>query len=240
MGNSIGEKICYYRQLKKLTQEELASRIGVTPQAVSKWERESGLPDVNVLAGIASVLDVSADDLLGIEAPIAEKSEILANDIKTCLAAEPLLLEFGVGVIPIVIEGLKADYVSDKRRELALKTGMILPMLRFRDNTELDENAYQISIYGKKMASGICEQSGFNEMIDAVILCCKDNYADVLNKQLVKIMVDNLKEQFPGVADDLIPGKVSYLQLERKLQEKLRKGESIKDMIHILEELEEQ
>ena len=64
MGNSIGEKICYYRQLKKLTQEELASRIGVTPQAVSKWERESGLPDVNVLAGIASVLDVSADDLL--------------------------------------------------------------------------------------------------------------------------------------------------------------------------------
>ncbi len=77
-------------------------------------------------------------------------------------------------------------------------------------------------------------------MIDAVVLCCKDNYADVLNKQLVKIMVDNLKEQFHGVADDLIPGKVSYLQLERKLQEKLRKGESIKDMIHILEELEEQ
>lgn len=240
MGNGIGEKICHYRQLKKLTQEELASRIGVTPQAVSKWERENGLPDVNVLAGIASVLEVSADELLGIEKSFTEKSDILAKDIKTCLAAEPLLLEFGVGVIPTVIEGLKTDYVSEKRRELALQTGMLLPMLRFRDNTDLGENDYQISIYGKKMKSGVCKQDGFNEMIDTVVLCCKENYADVLNKQLVKIMVDNLKEQFPGVADDIIPEKISYLQLERKLQEKLRNGESIKDMIHILEELEEQ
>ena len=57
---------------------------------------------------------------------------------------------------------------------------------------------------------------------------------------LVKIMVDNIKERFPGVADGLIPEKISYLNLERTLQDKLKKGESIKDMIHILEELEEQ
>ena len=57
---------------------------------------------------------------------------------------------------------------------------------------------------------------------------------------LVKIMVDNIKERFPGVADGLIPEKISYLKLERTLQDKLKKGESIKDMIHILEELEEQ
>ena len=63
MGNSIGEKICYYRQFKKMTQEEFASRIGVTPQAVSKWERDNGLPDIMVLSGIASVLGVSADTL---------------------------------------------------------------------------------------------------------------------------------------------------------------------------------
>ena len=53
-------------------------------------------------------------------------------------------------------------------------------------------------------------------------------------------MVDNIKERFPGVADGLIPEKISYLNLERTLQDKLKKGESIKDMIHILEELEEQ
>ena len=70
MGNSIGEKICYYRQLKKMTQEEFASRIGVTPQAVSKWERDNGLPDIMVLSGIASVLGVSADTLLGRDVPL--------------------------------------------------------------------------------------------------------------------------------------------------------------------------
>ena len=83
MGNSIGEKICYYRQLKKMTQEEFASRIGVTPQAVSKWERDNGLPDIMVLSGIASVLGVSADTLLVRDEAIVENGDILAAaDIK--------------------------------------------------------------------------------------------------------------------------------------------------------------
>ena len=55
-----------------------------------------------------------------------------------------------------------------------------------------------------------------------------------------RIVVDNIKERFPGVVDGIVPEKISYLKLERTLQEKLRKGESIKVMIHILEELEEQ
>ena len=36
MKNNIGEKICQYRQMQKMTQEEFASRLGVTPQTVSK------------------------------------------------------------------------------------------------------------------------------------------------------------------------------------------------------------
>ena len=36
---NIGETICKYRQMRKMTQEEFALRIGVTAQAVSKWER---------------------------------------------------------------------------------------------------------------------------------------------------------------------------------------------------------
>lgn len=240
MGNTIGERICYYRQLKKMTQEEFASRIGVTPQAVSKWERGNGLPDVNVLAGIASVLDVSADTLLGLDSSIAEDGNILAADISTCLAAEPLLVEFAADVIPIAMEGINTDYVSEKRRSLALEYGMLLPLIRFRDSQELEGNSYQVSIYGKKLCEGICNKGDYENMIDTAVNCCRDNYADVLNKHLVKIMVDNLSEQFPGITEGLIPEKITYLQLERKLQQKLRSGESIKNMISILEELEEQ
>ena len=42
------------------------------------------------------------------------------------------------------------------------------------------------------------------------------------------------------MADGLVPTKISYLTFERKLQEKIRKGESIKDKIHVLEEIEEE
>jgi len=45
---NFGDKLSTYRQDKKMTQEEFSARLGVTPQAVSKWERERGLglPDI--------------------------------------------------------------------------------------------------------------------------------------------------------------------------------------------------
>ncbi|WP_051227085.1 FHIPEP family type III secretion protein [Butyrivibrio sp. MC2013] len=237
MGNSIGVRICHYRQAMKLTQEELASRIGVTAQAVSKWERDNGLPDLGVFAGIASVLGVSADTLLGIEDSIAENSDL--KEATASLIAEPMTIEFGADVIPLFIEGLKTEYIADKRKALASETGMLMPLLHLRDNTDLADDAYQVLIYGKVRERGSSTTDSFEDIIDKAANCCRDNYADVLNKQLVKIMVDNIKAQYPGVADDLIPEKISYLTLERSLQERIRRGESIKDLIHIIEEIEE-
>ena len=62
----IGEQIKKFRVQKKYTQEKLGSLIGVTTQAVSKWER-GGTPDAEVLPQLADALGVSIDALFGRE-----------------------------------------------------------------------------------------------------------------------------------------------------------------------------
>lgn len=62
----IGEQIKKYRIQKKYTQENLGSIIGVTTQAVSKWER-GGTPDAEILPALADALGVSIDALYGRE-----------------------------------------------------------------------------------------------------------------------------------------------------------------------------
>lgn len=65
--SQLGMNIKYARKKIGLTQEELASQIGVTSQAVSRWESGAGMPDITMLVPIAQVLSVSIDALFGIE-----------------------------------------------------------------------------------------------------------------------------------------------------------------------------
>ena len=60
---SIGKNLAVYRKNKGLTQGELGEMLGVTNQAVSKWESEVSMPDVMLLPEIAKVLGVTVDEL---------------------------------------------------------------------------------------------------------------------------------------------------------------------------------
>ncbi len=62
---SIGMTIRLHRKDKNLTQSELAELIGVSTQAVSKWETDAGLPDISQIVPLARVLEISTDKLLG-------------------------------------------------------------------------------------------------------------------------------------------------------------------------------
>lgn len=82
MNKTIGQIIRELRVERNLTQEELAELISVTPQAVSKWEREIGYPDITQIVPLANVFGVSTDILFGISGVNdGEEVERLINEI---------------------------------------------------------------------------------------------------------------------------------------------------------------
>jgi len=64
MNVTIGSRISKFRKAKGLTQEELASRLGVSSQAVSKWENDASCPDISLLPQLCQVLGITSDELL--------------------------------------------------------------------------------------------------------------------------------------------------------------------------------
>ena len=64
MNETIGNRISKFRKEKRMTQEELANLMGVSSQAVSKWENDASCPDISLLPQLARVLGVTTDELL--------------------------------------------------------------------------------------------------------------------------------------------------------------------------------
>ena len=62
--NTLGARIVKYRKEKGMTQETLAEKLGVSPQAVSKWENDVSCPDISLLPQLSRVLGVTTDELL--------------------------------------------------------------------------------------------------------------------------------------------------------------------------------
>lgn len=73
---TIGERIKYHRKRLGMTQEQLADRIGVSAQAVSKWENNLSCPDISILPELAALFGITVDELLGKNEPVHEAEPI--------------------------------------------------------------------------------------------------------------------------------------------------------------------
>lgn len=60
----IGKSILDYRKKNNLSQEQLANKIGITRQAISKWEQEKGAPDIENLILLSDEMNISLDNLI--------------------------------------------------------------------------------------------------------------------------------------------------------------------------------
>ncbi len=79
MEQSMGKRIVFHRKRLGLTQDQLAEKLGVTAQAVSKWENDQSCPDIYMLPKLAELFGITTDELLGMSssepAEIHEKEE---------------------------------------------------------------------------------------------------------------------------------------------------------------------
>lgn len=76
----INENIKHFRKTRGMSQEEMAVKLNVVRQTVSKWEKGLSVPDADVLIEMANLLDVSVSQLLGIEESI-HSNENLAEEL---------------------------------------------------------------------------------------------------------------------------------------------------------------
>lgn len=77
---TLGEKIKGYRQAAGLSQEQLAEKLCVSRQAVTKWESDKGIPDIHNLQAITKLFNVSLDSLLAMDEEIG--SIVLKEEIE--------------------------------------------------------------------------------------------------------------------------------------------------------------
>ena len=105
----LGENLKALRQMRGLTQEDLALMIGVTAQSVSKWERGETYPDITLLPVLAACFDVSTDALLGTDREKREREVQRYVDLYDNMALQDLHAVF------LAYEQAVKDYPADAR-----------------------------------------------------------------------------------------------------------------------------
>lgn len=239
-----GEKISRCRQNQNLTQEEFAAKLCVTPQAVSRWERNQSLPDITIMQDICRILNISADYLLNIEGgQISENydtriyQQVMAI-LRNC--DEPVCLQFGESFLKLFMENTWKEYVEEQRRHLA-EEGFLLPAVKVMDQLSLEKNEIQIVSYQKilyqEKTKKITENTS-RDIMEKLGSVVKENYAHILNAQIVKILTDNLKIAYPAQIEGIVPEKISYSLLLEVLKIFVSRGNTMLHLMKLIEFIE--
>jgi transcriptional regulator with XRE-family HTH domain len=80
MEQTLGKRIMENRKKLGLTQDQLAEKLGVTAQAVSKWENDQSCPDITMLPKLAEIFGTTTDALLGWQAQPVHQAEVVSDD----------------------------------------------------------------------------------------------------------------------------------------------------------------
>lgn len=141
MNETLGKRIAQYRKEKGLRQDDLAEMLGVSPQAVSKWENDQTCPDISLLPQLAGILGVTVDELLSgkKEAPAVRLvSEEERKDIKDMMlriivedGGDKIRVNLPVALIEVALEmGMQMPEVSGSQALKNLDLAKIMELVR--------------------------------------------------------------------------------------------------------------
>ena len=203
-----------------------------------KWYLFVGLGLVFIISGKQMQKSIRMEE---IEDEVNE-DEVDAEEIRkpenvvSLLQVDPIELEFGYGIIPLADVnqgGDLLDRVVMIRRQIALELGTVVPIIRLRDNIQLNPNQYIIKIKGIQVTEGEILFDHYMAMTEVI----RSHIAEFLTRQDVQNLVDNLKENNPALVDELVPKLLGLGEIQKVLQNLLAEGISIRDLLTIFETL---
>ena len=153
---NIGKKIKELRKLKGVTQEQLAESIGVSFQAVSKWENNIALPDITLSPMLASYFGVSMDELFDFSlSKIETEVEIIAEQARNYIESDPdkgkIIIENALKKYPeneILLSSLLyvINYSAESDKTILVANKIIEKTTR----SDLKYDAYRFLAYARK------------------------------------------------------------------------------------------
>lgn len=210
------------------------------------------------------------------------------ENVYSLLQVDPIELEFGYGIIPLADAGQGGDLLDRVvmiRRQCAMELGLIVPVVRLRDNIQLNPNEYVIKIRGNEVARGEVmpdhllamnpgnvkdDIEGINttepafgmpakwitkkvrdkaEVLGLTVVdvssvmsthlteVVKKYGYELMGRQETQTIIDNLKEDYPSLIDEVIPKIITVGELQKVLCNLLKEEIPIRDMVTILETL---
>ena len=211
-----------------------------------------------------------------------------AESVVPLLSYDPMELEIGFGLIPLVDVSQGGDLlerITMIRRHAARELGIVVPPIRVRDNLQLKPSTYVVKIYGLEVARaevmvsrllamnpgtatngiegiptvepafnlpalwipesgrGDAELAGYTVIDPTSVIAThlteliKTHAPDLLGRQETSALLDNVKQHYPVVVDELVPGLLTVGEVQRVLQNLLRERIPIRNLLLILENL---
>ena len=237
---------------------------------------------------VANNIEVSKTERT-VEAEEEEAEEVRKpENVTSLLQVDPIELEFGYGIIPLADVnqgGDLLDRVVMIRRQVALELGTVVPIIRLRDNIQLNPNQYIIKIKGIQVSEGeilfdhyMAMNPGFVEeeisgiptfepsfhlpatwitesqreraeslgytVVDPPSIIAthlteiiRQHISELLTRQDVQNLINNIKESNPSLVEELTPKLLGLGEIQKVLQNLLKEGISIRDLLSIFETL---